>query len=114
MARQAKTYRLPDQTVDLIAETAERDGCSATQVIVQAIAMYCGRAATDNTDSNTPSKVVDMLAEQLATKDQQIEHLHLLLNQSQQQVVLLNQQLALPAAKKGKKKGRKKKKKGKE
>ena len=69
MARQAKTYRLPDQTVDLIADTAQRDGCSATQVIVQAIAMYCGCDATDNTGGNTPSKVVDMLAEQLATKD---------------------------------------------
>ena len=108
MARQAKTYRLPDQTVDLIAETAERDGCSATQVIVQAIAMYCGRAATDNTDGNTPSKVVDMLAEQLATKDQQIEHLQLLLSQSHQ---LLSQRPALPAAEKGKKKAKKKKKK---
>ena len=108
MARQAKTYRLPDQTVDLIAETAERDGCSATQVIVQAIAMYCGRDATDNTDGNTPSKVVDMLAEQLATKDRQIEHLQLLLSQSHQ---LLSQRPALPAAKK---KAKKKKKKGKE
>ena len=107
MARQAKTYRLPDQTVDLIAETAERDGCSATQVIVQAIAMYCGRAATDNTDSNTPSKVVDMLAEQLATKDRQIEHLQLLLSQSHQ---LLSQRPALPAAKKKKAKKKKKKK----
>ena len=108
MARQAKTYRLPDQTVDLIADTAQRDGCSATQVIVQAIAMYCGRAATDNTDGNTPSKVVDMLAEQLATKDRQIEHLQLLLSQSHQ---LLSQRPALPAAKK---KAKKKKKKGKE
>lgn len=108
MARQAKTYRLPDQTVDLIAETAERDGCSATQVIVQAIQMYCCRDATDNTDGNTPSKVVDMLAEQLATKDRQIEHLQLLLSQSHQ---LLNQRQALPAAgKKGKKKGKKGKK----
>ena len=106
MARQAKTYRLPDQTVDLIAETAQRDGCSATQVIVQAIAMYCGRAATDNTDGNTPSKVVDMLAEQLATKDQQIEHLQLLLSQSHQL-----QLMRLPAAEKGKKKAKKKKKK---
>ena len=107
MARQAKTYRLPDQTVDLIAETAERDGCSATQVIVQAIAMYCGRDATDNSDGNTPSKVVDMLAEQLATKDRQIEHLQLLLSQSHQ---LLSQRPALPAAKKKKAKKKKKKK----
>ena len=107
MARQAKTYRLPDQTVDLIAETAQRDGCSATQVIVQAIAMYCGRDATDNSDGNTPSKVVDMLAEQLATKDRQIEHLQLLLSQSHQ---LLSQRPALPAAKKKKAKKKKKKK----
>ena len=113
MARQAKTYRLPDQTVDLIAETAERDGCSATQVIVQAIQMYCDRDTDGSTDSNTPSKVVDMLAEQLATKDQQIEHLHLLLNQSQQQVVLLNQRQALLPAEKPKKKAKKKGKKSK-
>lgn len=113
MARQAKTYRLPDQTVDLIAETAQRDGCSATQVIVRAIAAYCGDAdkgSTDgNTDGSTPPKLLDLLAEQLATKDQQIEHLQLLLSQSQQQVVLLGQQLALPAApRKGKKKAKKK------
>ena len=122
MARQAKTYRLPDQTVDLIAETAERDGCSATQVIVQAIAMYCASDADGNAASKTDGKTaaandalvaalrdqIDDLKHRNDRLDQQIEHLQLLLSQSHQ---LLSQRPALPAAEKGKKKGRKKKKK---
>lgn len=117
MARQAKTYRLPDQTVDLIAETAQRDGCSATQVIVRAIAAYCGNADKGSTESSTDDALVEALRDQVADLqhrndrlDQHIEHLQLLLSQSQQQVVLFGQQLALPGAGKGKKKAKKGKK----
>ena len=120
MARQAKTYRLPDQTVDLIAEAAERDGCSATQVIIKAIGMYCASDADGDAASKTAAAndaLVEALRDQIADLkhrndrlDQQIEHLQLLLSQSHQ---LLSQRPALPAAEKGKKKAKKKKKKGK-
>lgn len=112
MARQAKTYRLPDQTVDLIAETAQRDGCSATQVIVRAVATYCASDATDSTESSTDDALVEALRDQIADLQHRNDNLDRLLNQCQQlQLMALGNRL--PAPEKGRKKAKKKKKKGK-
>lgn len=114
MARQAKTYRLPDQTVDLIAETAQRDGCSATQVIVRAIAAYCGNADKGSTESSTDDALVEALRDQVADLKHRNDDLSMLLNQSQQlQLMALGNRLPAPG-KGGKEKAKKKKKKGKD
>lgn len=118
-----KTLRFDDVTADALARLAAESGKSQAQAAADAIMAATERRQDDGKgdgtfDGSAPSKVVDLLAEQLAAKDAQlaeksaeIKELHRLLDQSQQ-LQLIAHNNRLPGAgeskpKKGRKKGKK-------
>lgn len=79
-----RAFRLSDSEVDTLKRVADERGCSQTDVIRSCIASLddedtCAtRPATD-----TNAEIIAALTAQLAVKDDQIAHLHGLLDQSQ-------------------------------
>lgn len=96
MGKQAKTYRLPDSTVDRIAEIARREHCSATQAIIKAVDRYCTNGEPSSSTTEVESWWLDFLTDQLSAKDKQIMNLLRLMSQSQEimrQLIKQNERL---------------------
>lgn len=103
MSKQAKTYRLSDKTVGQIADIADLDGITATEVITRAVSAYA------DSRTNAQPGVVDCstdagpLHDIIASQARHIDELTRLLDQSQQVQAMTVGKLPAPKPKKKKK-----------
>lgn len=96
MAKIKKTYRLNEDLLIELDKWAEPQGLSQTDAIEAAIRKAIQMTDDVSTDAGT---VLDVLANQLAEKDRQIENLQKALDQ-EQQLHLATKALEAPGAKK--------------
>lgn len=79
-----RAFRLSDSEVDTLKRVADERGCSQTDVIRSCIAaLDVGDADATRSATDTNAEIIAALTAQLAVKDEQIAHLHGLLDQSQ-------------------------------
>lgn len=78
MPKVSRTYRIEQETAGKIAEIAENEKMTATEVVEAAIRLYFSEKYAENTAklvNKDDSQALSMLAEQLAVKDEQINKL---------------------------------------
>ena len=78
MAKVSRTYRIEQETADRIAEIAENENMTATEVVETAIRSYFSEEYAGNTVNqadSTDSPALAALIDQLARKDEQIAKL---------------------------------------
>lgn len=79
-----RAFRLSDSEVDTLKRVADERGCSQTDVIRSCIASLDDEdAGATRPATDTNAEIIAALTAQLAVKDDQIAHLHGLLDQSQ-------------------------------
>lgn len=79
-----RAFRLTDAEVETLKRVADERGCSQTDVIRSCIAaLDDGDASATRHQADTNAEIIAALTAQLAVKDEQIAHLHGLLDQSQ-------------------------------
>lgn len=86
MTKVKRTYRIEQETADMLAERAERDGVTATEALERAIRAYGKEPDASHTEGHTFSEAglpavealaaeLERLHGQLDVKDRQIEQL---------------------------------------
>lgn len=78
MPKVSRTYRIDKETAGKIAEIAEHEKMTATEVVEAAIRLYFSEKYAENTAKLTiegDSQALSVLVEQLAVKDEQISKL---------------------------------------
>ena len=85
--------RTTDGERNQIKEMAQEENISMNQFIIDAIFNRKDDSTSDSSDSKTDIKTIEILEEQLAKKDEQIERMQTLLDQQQQLTLQTNQQI---------------------
>ena len=84
-----RAFRLTDAEVETLKRVADERGCSQTDVIRSCIAaLDNGAAGATRPATDANAEIITALTAQLAVKDDQIAHLHNLLDQSQKLTVI--------------------------
>lgn len=91
MTKVKRTYRIEQETADMLAERAEREGVTATEVLERAIRAYGKGPDDSHTESHTFSDAGSPAVEALAAE---LERLHGQLDVKDAQIETLGKALA--------------------
>lgn len=73
MTKIKKTYRLEEETVELVDHAADRDGLTATEIVEAAVCSYCAAGVPDSQKSvAVGDEALSCIVTQLEAKDAQL------------------------------------------